>query len=609
MSSAQKIVAIVVVSLIHGAYAADEDRFRVIETGMETRDGVNLRTFVYLPLGEGPFPVLIYRTPYSAPFNTLGGYPRQENRGIAERPTDVGWPAITDEGYALVVQYTRGRTGSEGEDRAFTTDRDDGAALVAWIQRRPWSNGRIGVLGDSAYGITSLLLASAQPQGLTAAYAQVASGDLFDKSLLGPGGALDYEFTLPWLAEQAMNADEFHYWAVGYRGKEAVRVRGETRNLVEELLAAADAGQTSQSPIWRYLPLIEHPAVAPLLPVWRKILTAGYRSEWTREHNTAERISVPMLHVGMWYDVFNPAMMETFVRVDARTGSQRLIVMDGTHYDIDDPARWPIYPMIPWFDYWLKDDTGAIDSLPKISFEVSGSPGEWYSAESWPPAGMEPGIMYLHEDGSLNDSAPQVDDGFREYVYDPADPVPTVGGRNLYIPAGPLDQRSVEPPHRADVLLYLGAPRQEDLLIAGPLSLRLHVSSDRPDTDFTAKLIDRHPDGTATLVADGILRTRFREGGPEEVLMIPGEIYPITIELGHIAYRFRVGHQLQVDVSSSNFPRWDRNLNTGGPLYQNGHSMPANNRVHHDSGFTSAIVLPVIADTSVLQRVIWPSRN
>jgi putative CocE/NonD family hydrolase len=592
-----------------GTQAADEDRFRVIETGMETADGVNLRTFVYLPIGAGPFPALIYRTPYGAPFNTLGGYPRQENRATAASPTDVGWPAITAEGYALVVQYTRGRTGSEGEDRVFTTDREDGAELVAWAQRRPWSNGRIGVLGDSAYGITSLLLTSAQPPGLTAAYEQVASGDLFDKSLLGPGGALKYEFVMPWMAEQAMAADAFHYGAVGLRGAEADRVRADIRARVEELLAAAEAGQAHESPIWRHLPMIEHPAVAPVMPVWADMLTAGYRSDFTRAHDTAELISVPMLHVGMWYDIFNPAMMETFTRIETRMGNQRLMIMDGTHYDIDDPATWPIYPMIPWFDYWLKGDEDALDDLPKISFQVSGSPGEWYSAESWPPAGARPRTLYLHGDGTLNDTPPRDDEATRSYTYDPQDPVPTIGGRNLYIAAGPMDQRPVEPPHREDVLVYSGASLRDDLLIAGPMNLRLHVSSDRPDTDFTAKLIDRHPDGTAWLVADGIIRARYREGGPEQVLMSPDEIYPLTVEFGHIAYRFRAGHRIQVDVSSSNFPQWDRNPNTGGTLYRDERTVPADNTIHHDARHVSSIVLPALEDTGLLGTPAWAARD
>jgi putative CocE/NonD family hydrolase len=609
MKPSRAILAFAFVALAHAVCGAQETRFRVIETGMETRDGVNLRTFVYLPSGEGPFPTLIYRTPYGAPFNTLGGYPAQGNRSTAERPTEVGWPAITDEGYALVVQYTRGRTGSEGEDRVFTTDRADGADLVAWVRRRPWCNGRIGVLGDSAYGITSLLLASADPSGLTAAYEQVATGDLFDKTLLGPGGALEYEFTMPWMAEQAMNADEFHYRAVGLRGEAARTARSETRALVEQILAAAEAGTASESPIWRHMPLIDHPAVAPVMPIWGQMLGAGYRSDWTRQLDTGDRISVPMLHVGMWYDVFNTAMMETFGRIEARTGNQRLMVMDGTHYDIDEPAGWPIHPMIPWFDHWLKGDAGSIDDLPKIAFAVSGSPGEWYGAGHWPPVGAQSETLYLHADGSLSSSPPRPGDGVREYRYDPQDPVPTVGGRNLYVRAGPMDQRPVEPPRRDDVLLYTGDPLEADLLIAGPVSVRLQVSSDRRDTDFTAKLVDRYPDGTAMLVVDGIVRARYREGGPEEVLMSPGEIYPLTIELGHIAYRFRAGHRLQVDISSSNFPRWDRNPNTGGPLYTGGETVPANNRIHHDARHSSAIVLPEVLDTSLLRPLQWPARD
>jgi putative CocE/NonD family hydrolase len=582
-----------------------QERFRVIETGMETRDGVALKTFVYLPGGNGPFPTLIYRTPYGIPFNTLGGYPRQENRDTAARPAEVGWPAVTDRGYALVVQYTRGRSGSEGEDRIFTTDREDGAELVAWVGRRPWSNGRIGVLGDSAYGITSLLLASANPPGLTAGYAQVATGDLFDKTLLGPGGALQYEFTMPWMAEQAMNADAFHYGAIGLPGEIGERVRGEVRGHVAEVLRATEDGTAADSPIWRHLPLIDHPAVAPAMPLWVEMLTMGYRSRWARSLDTSAGIEVPVLHIGMWYDVFNTAMMETFMRVEARTGSQRFLIMDGTHYAIDDGAAWPIRPMIPWFDYWLKDDTDAIDNLPKIGFAVSGSPGEWYSSDTWPPSGATISPFHLRGDGSLSPSGAGDAHSARDYIYDPEDPVPTLGGRNLYIAAGPTDQRPAEPPHRSDVLVYTGAPLADDMLIAGPMRVVVYASSDRPDTDFTAKLIDRFPDGTAMLVADGILRARYREPGRIERFMTPAEIYPMTIELGHIAYRFRAGHRLQVDISSSNFPRWDRNPNTGGPLYRDSATVPARNVVHHGAAQPSRIELPVIHDPAALTPLVW----
>ncbi|MDH3420458.1 MAG: CocE/NonD family hydrolase [Gammaproteobacteria bacterium] len=600
---------LVFIGLAMATIGQAQERFRIIETGMETRDGVNLKTFVYLPADEGPFPTLIYRTPYGVPFNTLGGFPRQENRETARRPAEVGWPAITDRGYALVVQYTRGRTGSEGEDRIFTTDREDGADLVAWIERRPWSNGRIGVLGDSAYGITSLLLASANPPGLDAAYVQVATGDLFDKTLLGPGGALAYEFTMPWMAEQAMNADPFHYEAIGYPEAAAASVRAEVRARVDDILAAAEGGSAATSPIWRHLPLIEHPAVAPALPLWVEMLNAGFRSDWTGALDTSSGIEVPMLHIGMWYDVFNTAMMETFMRTEARTGNQRFVIMDGTHYAIDDPSAWPIFPMIPWFDYWLKDDAEAIEELPKIAFAVSASPGEWYASPSWPPSGVETRTFYLHADGSLGDQTPVRDAPSRSYVYDPDNPVPTLGGRNLYIAAGPMDQRPVEPPNREDVLVYTGERLDEDVVIAGRMRINLSASSNRPDTDFTAKLIDRYPNGTTMLVADGIVRARYREGGPEQRLLEPGQVYSMPIELGHIAYRFRAGHRIQVDVSSSNFPRWDRNTNTGGPLYRERTTAPAANRIHHDNVNPSSLELPVLVTTDELEPISWPERE
>ncbi|MGI9257543.1 MAG: CocE/NonD family hydrolase [Gammaproteobacteria bacterium] len=577
--------------------------FKVLEQRVSTTDGTQLRTFVYLPEGAGPFPTLVYRTPYGAPFGTLGGYPEQENRGTVEDPTRVGWPLITDAGYALVVQYIRGRFGSEGTNQLFWTEREDGADLVHWILDQDWSDGRLGSLGDSAYGITSLLLASAQPTRLTAAYAQVASGDLFNSSVLGPGGALKLESFLVWVNEQASSAGLAQYRSLGLQVGEIESVREEMLrygNLIESGIE-----QPHESEVWLRLPLIDHPATSPVISAWTRLLEEGYESDWARKLQTADSIEVPTLQVSMWHDVFNTSAIETFLQVDQRTGTQRLMVMNGTHYSIDGPDAWPVRPMLPWFDYWLKGEEGALDGFPKISFALSGAEDVWYAAETWPPAGVSNRHFTLHGDGSLDESAPAENEPARDYVYDPQNPVPTIGGRNLIIEAGPRDQRPVEPPHRDDVLLYRSTPLEEDLTIMGPVSVDLSVASDRPDTDFTAKLIDLFPDGTAMLVVDGIIRARYRGGGPEQDLLSAGEVVELTIELGHIAYRFSAGHRLQVDISSSNFPQWDRNPNTGGVLYQEHTTVPATNMIYHEAERRSTLHLPVLEEPSGVTQLDW----
>ena len=577
--------------------------FTVAEHQLFTSDGTQLRTFVYLPEGTGPFPTLVYRTPYGAPFGTLGGYPEQENRGSVDEPTHVGWPLITDAGYALVVQYTRGRFGSEGTDQLFWTDREDGVDLANWIREQEWSTGRLGSLGDSAYGITSLLLASAQPAQLTAAYAQVASGNLFNGAILGPGGALKLESFLPWVNRQASSAGTAHFLSLGLQGDEAVMAKEEA--LEYGALINANIDRPHENEMWLRLPLIDHPATAPVMPAWTMLLSEGYESDWARKLHTAESIDVPTLQVSMWHDVFNTSAIETFMRADHRTGTQRLMIMHGTHYSIDGPDAWPVRPMLPWFDYWLKGDEDALDPFPKVSFALGGRDDEWYASETWPPLGVSSRAYTLHGDGSLDELAPGSDESSRGYTYDPENPVPTVGGRNLRIAAGPRDQRSVEPPHRDDVLLYRSTPLAEDLTIMGPVSVTLNVASNRPDTDFTAKLIDLHEDGTAMLLVDGIIRARYRDGAPEEKLLTAGEVVEVTINLGHIAHRFSAGHRIQVDISSSNFPQWDRNPNTGGVLYRDNTTVRADNTIYHSAEHPATLHLPVLEESTHVTQLDW----
>jgi putative CocE/NonD family hydrolase len=222
---------------------------------------------------------------------------------------------------------------------------------------------------------------------------------------------------------------------------------------------------------------------------------------------------------------------------------------------------------------------------------------EWHYADQWPPRGIDYATYYLHGDGTLSTDMPAINEAQKSYVYNPQDPVPTVGGRNLLIQAGSLDQWSVEPPTRNDVVVYTSDVLQEDVEVTGRVKVVLHASSNCTDTDFTAKLIDVYPDGSTMLILDGVIRARYRESTRYEVLMDPGTIYEFTLDLGDISQVFKAGHRIQVDISSSNFPRRDRNPNTGNPLYTDGPEdiIVAENTIYHDAEHPSYILLPVMS--------------
>jgi len=223
---------------------------------------------------------------------------------------------------------------------------------------------------------------------------------------------------------------------------------------------------------------------------------------------------------------------------------------------------------------------------------------EWRYADQWSPSGIEYTTYYMHSDGTLSTDSPDDEEASTSYVYDPNDPVPTVGGRNLMLPQqGSFDQRPVEPPYRDDVLVYTSDVLEEDVEITGPIEIFLSASSNCSDTDFTAKLIDVHPDGSTMLILDGVIRARYRESTRYETLMDPGTIYEFTIDVGDISHLVETGHRIQVDISSSNFPRRDRNTNTGNPLYTDTQEdiVVAENTIYHDAEHPFYIALPVMS--------------
>ena len=500
------------------------------------RDGTVLATDVYRPVGLGA-PTVVIRTPYGR-----GGM-----EGTAE--TFVG------EGYSVVSQDIRGTGGSEGIFLMFRDDgwgwTQDGYDTVEWAAGEAWSNGEAGLWGSSALAITALLGTGTRPPSLKCAFALSATGDVFHH-LAYQGGALREELAVNWLV-----------------------------SLGQAFSLAA---------------LYEHPTDDSF---WDPVSLP----------NRYGTVNVPVYHMGGWYDIFTQGTLDAFAGLHGEggfgaAGRQKLLMGPWNHGGTAGELVYPAESAIPdgddlrWFDYWLKGEDDGIGSEPAVKYYLMGdvddpaAPGnEWRTADDWPVASI-PTPYYFIEGGDLGPEPPAPDGGPAAYTFDPTNPVPTLGGANLFLPAGTFDQRPVL--GRPDVLLYTSPVLPEPLAVAGRIRARLWVSSSATDTGFTVKLMDIYPDGRAMLVTDGILRMRFREGQDHEVLMTPGEIYEAEVDLWSTALVFNGGHRFGVAVSSSNSPRFDVNPNTGGPLYDSTATVAAEQTVYRDAAHPSHIVLPVV---------------
>jgi len=563
---------------------------------MPMADGTALRTFYRLPDGDGPFPTIVVRSPYELPHTPLSGLDDIDYTGIAEEDyANVGWPEVTDNGYALVIQHTRGREGSEGLF-SFINERADGVELVEWIRSQPWSDQKIGVTGDSIEAIEAMMLSAEASAGIDAAFAQIGTPDLINGSLIGPGGSLKLETFFLWGADLILTADDNHYEAMGYSPEQTDELRQQMLPIALSAFSEPVAAHTVD--VW-YPPMLDYAPFAEPFPTWNEILLATPSSDLSIQFD-ATSTDVPSYYVAAWHDVFASSQITAFANSEGVNPEQRLLILNGTHFTPEQPGAWPIKPMLPWFDYHLKGKTSALLDLPRVVFPISNEDDEWYGASTWPPMAAVPEVWHLSATGEVLQPGALAATATRTFNYDPADPVPTVGGKNLNLAAGTFDQQSVREDERADVLSYNSAPLASDLLVAGHLIATVSLSSDAPDTDITVKVLDVSPDGTATLVTEGIQRARFREGLDQALFMSPGTVYELEIDVGHMAWRFEAGNRIGIDISSSNFPQWDRNMNTGTALYISSDGVPAANTIHHGTTTRTSIELPVVSNMSQL---------
>ncbi|NOY61301.1 MAG: CocE/NonD family hydrolase [Calditrichaeota bacterium] len=507
------------------------------------RDGVKLATDVYRPDDDAAHPVVLYRTPYNK---------------TSDKLSDSTIKLLKAMGYAYVTQDLRGRYASEGTDSVFVTDGwgalQDGYDTIEWLTQQNWCNGKIGELGASASGITTYRAVGALHPNLVCAVAIVAPTDFYNQ-VVYPGG--EFRKSLP------------ENWT---------------------------AGQGSQYMISYFLQFPYYTSI------WEKM------NLLTR----TDKIKIPILHIGGWYDCFSEGPVTAFASLHSRPGvaPQKLLMGPWTHTKIGSGSQVGQlqYPdasydvenyVLPWLDHWLRGTQNGVIDKPDVVYYLMGDPDkeneigcQWIHSDTWPPPEIVEQTLYLTPSDRLADTKP-TEDSDLSFRFDPQHPVPTVGGNNLTIDAGPYDQREVNT--RDDVLGFESKVLVHPLRVEGNVRSTLYISSNRPDTDFTLKLIDVYPDGREMLVTDGIKRARFRRGVlPEDVtLLTPGATDSLEIELPPTAIVFNSGHKIKVCISSGNYPRYEVNPNTANAPNDRSNPQVATNTVYIGGNFASRIDLPV----------------
>ncbi len=581
--------AILSVLFATGMLHAAETYEVTVETSVaaKMRDGVTLRADIYRPKADGKFPILLQRTPYNKSWGLHFGL-----RAAAR-------------GFVVIVQDVRGRYSSDGDWYAFEHESDDGYDSVEWAAALPYSNGKVGMFGGSYVGATQMLAAIAHPPHL-AGICPVVTASNYHDGWTYQNGAFEQWFNESWTSGLAQ--DTFN--------------RSISRNT------------NAREGMWK-LPLTSYPLfnlpdssagltqtseLAPYFLDW--LAHPNYDDYWKRvsieEHYPD--IQVPALHVAAWYDIFQGGSLRNYAGIRARGGEsaragQRLLVIIGGHAgggrkigEVDfGPAaeQWNEDEVtLSWYEFLLKGIQNEFAKQKPVKIFVMGR-NEWREEGDWPLAGAQNTKYFLHSNGganslsgngSLSTSAPPAEPA-DHFIYDPSNPAPTVGGPLCcdgdHLAPGPRDQRAVE--NRDDVLIFSTPAFTQDNEVTGPVSLELFAKSSAVDTDFTAKLVDVGPDGFAQNLTEGILRARYRDSQEKPTLMNPGQIYKFTIDLWSTSNVFLKGHALRLEVSSSNFPRFDRNLNTGEPASSGRNYVSATNTIYHDAEHPSALLLPIVS--------------
>lgn len=566
------------------------------------RDGVILRANVFRPDdgGEGRYPVLLMRLPYGKdlPLGTSLLEPSQTAR----------------RGYIVVIQDVRGTFTSDGDFDPMRNEAEDGADTVAWASTLPGSNGDVAMYGGSYMGFTQWAAAREAPTALKAMAPLITWADP-NEGVLTRGGVFELGLEGSWLLQRGLDV-----LVRRNRGNPA-EIGRAFYQLAREYDALRAAGY-AETPLTQFGPLtrlgLNEPVEAGL--AHREDLVYQNPARVTAAYSVAK---MPMLHIGGWYDIFLNGTIRNFnaMRAEGRD-DQYLVIGPWSHTSLSSNVGDLDFGLgagvalvdlqidlaslhLAFFDRYLKSATNIFAQWPRIKYFMMGA-NVWRSSDVWPPETMQPQNWYLHSNGQANTAVgdgllspePPATEPADSFTYDPENPVPTIGGATLMHPSfrtGAIDQQPIE--RRVDVLVFTSAPLEKPLALAGPVTATLFVATDGPDTDFVARLVDVYPDGSAMNLTDGVARLRYRNGfttpvGPAE----PGQIYELTIDLWATAITFLTGHRIRLDVTSSNFPRWERNPNTGEDPARATSWRVARQTVLHDDQHRSYVALPVLVE-------------
>ncbi len=534
------------------------------------RDGIRLSANIFRPDTKPKLPTILIRTPYGKGSDLPATY-----------------QMFVDHGYAVVVEDVRGRYGSEGEFRPLSQEGDDGWDTLNWIAEQTWSDGKVGMIGGSYLGIAQWKLALLNNPHLKAISPAVSGDDDYRDRLYSPGGAMKLGQRLEWLRENLREPD-FQ--------------PPDFDSFVRRLpLRTADRAATGRRiEMWRQS--LDHPADDAF---WQSLSV----------RRQIQRVRIPVLAFGGWYDNYVESDLDAYTALSGRANPCRIVVGPWPHNmsikfseaDFGPRSSAPVRTLqLEWMDRWLKGKE-APNPKPPVRIFVMGS-NVWRDENEWPLARAKPTPFYLTAKtaanslsggGELSKNPPRKEAPDR-FVFDPWKPVPTQGGavccNPKVFPWGPLDQRAVE--HRQDVLVYTSGALKKEVEVTGPIRVVLYASTSAADTDFTAKLVDVFPDGMARILTDGILRLRYRESLEKPALASPGETYAVTIDAGVTSNVFLKGHRIRLEISSSNFPRFDRNPNTGKPVAEETQLRQASQTVFHDRARSSYVLLPIVPPTA-----------
>ncbi len=546
-----------------------------IDVGVPARDGVLLSADIYLPKSGGPFPTLLLRTIY-------------DNQN-ASHMADVA--RFVERGYAVVLQDCRGRFDSGGEFSPYFQEAEDGYDTQEWIGAQPWCDGNIGTFGGSYVGFTQSLTAPLRSRYLKALVPTVSQQDNFGHFYVD--GALQLHV--------AMNF-------INMSGR---TMQSGTRNIMDH------------EEFYRRLPLVSALDDFVDLPFYRDVIRHYTFDDFWKSYSMRfkyEEVETPAYIVTGWYDNLVHEGFKLFrgwstkTRTPESRGLSKLLVGPWSHGNIGSAALYGtvgfggeaeldfVEERLRWYDRRLKGIDNGMDDEAPVRIFVMGE-NVWRSEQEWPLARAQGTRYYLHSRGGANSTSgvgslsatPPGEEPADRFSYDPENPVPTLGGQIMAIQmtvSGPWDRQPVE--RRDDVLVYSTDPLERDVEVTGPISLTLHASSSARDTDFTGTLVDVYPDGKAIIICEGLLRARFRESIENPSLMDPGKVYELRVDMWETSNLFKAGHRIRLEVSSSNFPRFDRNLNTGNQPGMDAEMKVAEQTIYHDAQRPSYLTLPVV---------------